>query len=130
PVTPAQSAGGGGGETTVEPAPDQETLDRLVAALDEATNKRLMQALAEARATERPPDRLDLPVELVSALEAAAREAGISGPEPVPMPLVQEALDRWALQRVDPAAIWKAADTLAFYRLLEEPTPAWLARQH
>ena len=136
PVTPAQSAGGGAGEATAEPAlaqepaPAQEAVDQIVAALDVATNKRLMQALAQARATERPPDRLDLPEELVNALDTAAREAGLSGPEPVPLPQVQEALDRWALQRVDPAAIWKASDTLAFYRLLDEPTPAWLARQY
>lgn len=33
---------------------------------------------------------------------------------------LQSALDRWAILRVDPAAVWKGADTLAFYRILED----------
>jgi hypothetical protein len=33
---------------------------------------------------------------------------------------LQSALDRWAIARVDPAAVWKGVDTLGFYRLLED----------
>jgi len=35
---------------------------------------------------------------------------------------LQAALDQWALARVDPAAVWKGVDSVAFYRLLE-PDP-------
>lgn len=35
---------------------------------------------------------------------------------------LQNALDRWAIARVDPSAIWKASDVLGFYRLLEKDT--------
>jgi len=34
--------------------------------------------------------------------------------------VLQSALDRWAILRVDPAAVWTGADTLAFYRILED----------
>lgn len=33
---------------------------------------------------------------------------------------LQSALDRWAIARIDPAAVWKGVDTLGFYRLLED----------
>jgi len=35
---------------------------------------------------------------------------------------LQTALDQWAIARVDPAAVWKGVDSMAFYRLLE-PDP-------
>lgn len=122
---PAQAAAA---ESAVDPQL-QAAADRTVAALDEATNKRLLQAFAAARAAGRPLDRSALPDDLRAALEPAAPAAQLEGAEVLPLPQLEAALDRWALQRVDPAAIWKAADTLAFYRLLEDPAPAWLAGQ-
>ncbi len=32
---------------------------------------------------------------------------------------LQAALDRWAIDRVDPSSVWKASDTIAFYRFLD-----------
>ena len=125
------AANGDVGEAAAAPTPQhQAASDQTIAALDAATNGRLMQVLAEARAAGRLPDRADLPQDLLTTLEAAAREAGRSGPEPVHWAALQESLDRWALQRVDPAAVWKAVDALAFYRLLEDPAPTWLSRQN
>lgn len=58
--------------------------------------------------------------------QTVVRQSGESKIEPLDwtaaqlVPLLQSALDRWAIARVDPAAVWKGVDTLGFYRLLED----------
>jgi hypothetical protein len=133
-----------------EPAAETLPLDRTVAALDEATIKQLIATLADERrrvpTDQHDRDTLALPPDLIQRLNQAAQSAGDIGPsadiersdidppdmdwsDGVLVQRLQAALDRWAIDRLDPGAIWKDSDTLAFYRLLEDPAPAWLRQQ-
>jgi hypothetical protein len=65
----------------------------------------------------------------IDRLNEAFSQTGQSIEDAIPTPdwtavpwvlQLQSALDRWAILRVDPAAVWKGADTLAFYRILED----------
>lgn len=130
PPAMAEPAVTGGSATEAADGETQLAIDRTVAAQDESTNKRLMQLLAEARREGRLPADDDLQEELIAPLQAIAAAAGLAAADPVPWTQLQAALDRWAVQQVDSAAVWKASDTPAFYRLLEDPAPTWLSREN
>ncbi len=116
-------------------------LDQMLVLLGNEQTAELMTHLGQWRTAGRAPvdpgaddssERIELPVlstEWADRLDTAFVQAGQSAEDPIEpldwtaapvVPLLQPALDRWAIARVDPAAVWKGVDTLGFYRLLED----------
>lgn len=116
-------------------------LDQMLVVLGDEQAAKLMTELGQRRVAIRAPidpgaddssERIELPVlsaEWTDRLDAAFAQTGQPADDPIEpldwtaapaIPLLQSALDRWAIARVDPAALWKGADTLGFYRLLED----------
>jgi hypothetical protein len=116
-------------------------LQKMLFVLGDDKNALLMEGLASARAewsgqavsSEDQPwpqawrDQLNAAfLQAADEPEANDRPAPIPALEPPPdwddsstVAHLQIALDRWAIARVDPAAVWKGVDALGFYRLLE-----------
>jgi hypothetical protein len=110
-----------------------DQLDQALVLLGDEKNAELMTLVAQWRRAgdvETPvlskewADRID--AAFVQAGQTVDRQSGENKIEPLDwtaapdVPLLQSALDRWAISRVDPAAVWKGVDTLGFYRLLED----------
>lgn len=113
-------------------------LDKTLVLLGDEKNAELMALLAQWRTA----GDIENPVvsdEWADRLDEAFIQAGQSGEDqsvenaiqppgwtaaPV-VPFLQSALDRWAIARVDPAAVWKGVDSLGFYRLLEDDPERW-----
>jgi hypothetical protein len=108
-------------------------LGQALSLLGDEKNAELMTLLAQwriagdaekAALSQEWADRID--AAFTQSGGATGSQSGESKIEPLDwtaapvVPLLQSALDRWAIARVDPAAVWKGVDTLGFYRLLED----------
>lgn len=102
-------------------------LDQMLVALGDEKSAELMTLLGQWRAAgiqaqafgQDWTDRLDEAFIQASQLAVGAIEP-LNWNSPGTMGMLQSALDRWVIARVDPAAVWKGVDTLGFYRLLED----------
>lgn len=115
--------------------------EKMLVVLGDEKTAELMAELGRWRAANRDqidsiaggkPDRKEtqaLSDQWADQLDATFIQAGESAEITIEPPVwtsaeiivqLQSALDRWAILRVDPAAVWKGADTLAFYRILED----------
>ncbi|HBJ38616.1 MAG TPA: hypothetical protein DDZ51_28475 [Planctomycetaceae bacterium] len=100
-------------------------LDQTLVSMGDEKNAELMTRLGQWRTAGRVGTTV-LSDEWSDRLEQAFIQSGQKPVESLDwnaesvITLLQSALDRWAIGRVDAAAVWKGADTLGFYRLLED----------